>query len=315
MTEPTPLPRLRRTLDRGRRRILRQIDTGGGWTTVGESDGGAADLVPSAWTEEFELARYERLDLADGATVLPVCPASFRDFMLYEKHAVDAARGMARRFLPAGYRLGQAFETLTRRTFPAYRPHRLWYAQPIYYLSNALTIVPSGVPIAPPAYSRALDFELELGVVLGAPLRDASPEQALAAVAAVVVVNDFSARDVQLAEMRSGFGPQKSKHFVSSMSATAVAGAAVANRLDRLTATVAINGETVSRTGTEGMRFSLGEAIAHVSRSEQLYPGELLATGTLPGGSGMEVGRWLAPGDELRLEIDGIGVIEHRILP
>jgi 2-keto-4-pentenoate hydratase/2-oxohepta-3-ene-1,7-dioic acid hydratase in catechol pathway len=51
-----------------------------------------------------------------------------------------------------------------------------------------------------------------------------------------------------------------------------------------------------------------------VSQSEQLYAGELLSTGTLPGGSGMELGRWLAPGDELRLEIDGIGVIEHRIL-
>ncbi|MEV0032462.1 fumarylacetoacetate hydrolase family protein [Nocardia sp. NPDC050793] len=57
----------------------------------------------------------------------------------------------------------------------------------------------------------------------------------------------------------------------------------------------------------------MAEAIAHASRSEQLFPGELLSSGTLPGGSGMELGRWPAPGDELRLEIDGIGVIEHRI--
>lgn len=166
---------------------------------------------------------------------------------------------------------------------------------------------------APPSYSGALDFELELGVVPRPPLRDATVDQAAAAIAAVVVVNDFSARDVQLAEMRSGFGPQRSKHFATSISATAVAGAALADRLDQLTATVSINGNVISHTGTHTMKYSMAEAIAHVSRGEQLFPGELLCSGTLPGGSGMELGRWLAPGDELRLEIDGIGVIEHRI--
>lgn len=251
--------------------------------------------------------------MGDGAAVLPVSPVSFRDFMLYEKHAVDAARGMVRRFIPAGYPVARAFEAVTRQTFPAFRPNKLWYQQPIYYLSNALTIVPSGTVVESPSYSGALDFELELGVVLGAPLRDASAAEAAAAIAAVVVINDFSARDVQLAEMRSGFGPQKSKHFASSMSETAVEAAGLVERLDELTASVRINGETVSRTGTRGMKFSIAEAIAHASTSEQLYPGELFATGTLPGGSGMEIGRRLAPGDRLRLEIDGIGVIEHDI--
>ncbi|MVU77190.1 fumarylacetoacetate hydrolase family protein [Nocardia sp. ET3-3] len=307
-------PRWRRGLNRAQGRIDLYVDTGEGWTIVEESVPAAdAFPVPRAFTAEFELARYDALGLGDGAAVLPFCPASFRDFMVFEKHAVDAARGLARRFVPAGYRIGHAYEIATRRTFPGFRPNALWYREPIYYMSNALTIVPSGVPIPFPPYSRALDFELELGVVLGAPLENATLEQAAAAIAAVVVVNDFSARDVQWAEMRSGFGPQRSKHFTTSMSATAVAGTAVADRLDRLTATVAINGTTVSRTGTHGMRYSLAEAIAHVSRGERLYPGELLSTGTLPGGSGMELGRWLAPGDELRLEIDGVGVIQHRI--
>jgi 2-keto-4-pentenoate hydratase/2-oxohepta-3-ene-1,7-dioic acid hydratase in catechol pathway len=308
------LPRMRRTLNRTEQRIDGHVDNGDGWRLAADTDGTAGLFaIPPTFAPEFEFARYDGLGLADGDTVLPICPVSFRDFMVFEKHAVDAARGMARRFVPAGYRLGRAYETLTRRTFPAFRPHRLWYRQPVYYMSNALTIVPSGIPIACPSYSRALDFELELGVVLGAPLRDATIEQATAAIAGVVVVNDFSARDVQLAEMRSGFGPQRAKHFITSMSATAVAGEAVADRLDGLTASVAVNGETLARTGTQTMRYSMAEAIAHVSQSEQLYPGELLCTGTLPGGSGMELGRWLAPGDELRLEIDGIGVIEHQI--
>ncbi|WP_433594004.1 fumarylacetoacetate hydrolase family protein [Nocardia sp. CA-145437] len=314
MTLPTTLPRTRRILHRGEHRIDTQIDTGDGWRDLDESTGGSGvSVIPSVFSTDFEIARYDALGLSDGATVLPVCPPSFRDFMLFEQHAVDAARGLTKRFMPSGYRIAKLYEAVTRRTFPPFRPHSLWYSQPIYYMSNALTIVPSGVPVAAPPYTRALDFELELGVVLGEPLRDATVEQAAAAIAAVVVVNDFSARDVQLPEMRSGFGPQRSKHFITSMSATAVAGPAVVDRLDSLIATVTINGNTVSRTGTHGMRYSMAEAIAHVSRGEQLYPGELLCSGTLPGGSGMELGRWLEPGDDLRLEIDGIGVIEHRI--
>ncbi|MCG7607886.1 MULTISPECIES: fumarylacetoacetate hydrolase family protein [Mycobacterium] len=308
------LPQMRRVLRAADHRIDTQISNEAGWLDA-QNAVWPEDLrtLPAAFTPEFEIARYQQLGLVDGATVLPVCPASFRDFMVYEKHAVDAARGLTKRFLPKGYRASRIYETMTRRTFPMFRPNALWYREPVYYMSNALTIVPSGVPIRAPSYSRALDFELELGVVLGSPLRNATVEQATAAIAAVVVVNDFSARDVQLAEMRSGFGPQKAKHFLSSMSATAVAGSALAHRLDGLTASVTINGKTVSRTTTAGMRYSMAEAIAHASRDEQLFPGELLSTGTLPGGSGMELGRWLAPGDELRLEIDAIGVIEHRI--
>ncbi|WP_067692470.1 fumarylacetoacetate hydrolase family protein [Nocardia jejuensis] len=313
-TTSAAIPRMRRILDRGAHRIDTQIDTGTGWHAVTESAGGQAfPRLEPAFTLDFELSRYETLGLGDGALVLPVCPVSFRDFMIFEQHAVDAARGLARRFLPAVSRVAAAYETVTRHTFPAFRPHALWYRQPIYYMSNALTIVPSGVPVTAPAYTQALDFELELGVVLGAPLRDATVEQAAAAIAAVVVINDFSARDVQLAEMRSGFGPQRAKHFLTSMSGTAAAGPALADRLDRLTATVAINGETVARTGTHDARYSMAQAIAHVSCGEQLYPGELLSSGTLPGGSGMELGRWLAPGDHLRLEIEGVGIIEHDI--
>lgn len=305
---------MRRVLYTSDHRIGTEIATDAGWLAA-EDAVWANHLhdLSTVFTPAFEIARYEQLGLSDGATVLPICPTSFRDFMMYEKHAVDAARGLAKRFVPKGYRAARIYETVTRRTFPAFRPKALWYREPIYYMSNALTFVPSGVPIRTPSYSRALDFELELGVVLGSPLRNATVEQAAAAIAAVVVVNDFSARDVQLAEMRSGFGPQKAKHFISSMSATAVAGPALAPHLDGLTASVTVNGKTVSRTTTAGMRYSMAEAIAHVSRDEQLFPGELLGTGTLPGGSGMELGCWLAPGDELRLEIDAIGVIEHRI--
>lgn len=113
--------------------------------------------------------------------------------------------------------------------------------------------------------------------------------------------------------MASGFGPQKSKHFASSMSATAVTADEILPRIDNLTGSVRINGDTVETVSSAGMRWSLGEVLAHASRSEHLYPGELFGTGTLPGGSGMETGHWLEPGDVLTLTLDDIGEVEHLI--
>jgi 2-keto-4-pentenoate hydratase/2-oxohepta-3-ene-1,7-dioic acid hydratase in catechol pathway len=164
-----------------------------------------------------------------------------------------------------------------------------------------------------PSYTNALDYELELGFVLSRPLFNASPEQALAAIGGFVVLNDFSARDVQRDEMQSGFGPQKAKHFLSSMSETAVTADALLPFVDDLKASIRINGREVATTSTAGMRYSLGEVLAHASKEERLFPGELFGTGTLPGGCALENECWLKTGDVLQLQIDRVGEIEHRI--
>lgn len=271
-------------------------------------------LGASPFTPAFELDAAERAGVAEGGVALPFQPLSFRDFMLFEEHNVAASRGLVERFHPLQHRATAAYERLSRRDFPAFRPHRLFHEQPLYYLGNHATVVPSGTAVAPPAYTAALDFELELGFVLARSLRDAEPAEAESAVGAFVVLNDFSARDVQRREMASGFGPQKSKHFLTSLSGTAVTAEEVLPRLESLIGRVVINGDVISEVGTGGMRWSVGECLAHASRGETLLPGELFATGTLVGGSGMEVGRWLRPGDELSLEIEGVGRIEHAIV-
>lgn len=244
-------------------------------------------------------------------TLLPFAPLSFRDFMLFEQHVVASSRGVARRYLPAAHRFTRLYEATTRRTFPAFKPAALWRRQPIYYLGNALTFVPTGTAVAVPAYADALDYELELGFVLRAPLRDATPGEALAAIGGYVVLNDLSVRNVQLAEMRSGFGPQKAKHFLSSMSADLVAPDGV--DVTDLTGRVRVNGVVVATGSTRDAAYSLGEVLAHASRGEQLYPGELFGTGTLPGCSGIETGTLLGPGDSVELELDGIGTIQHSV--
>jgi 2-keto-4-pentenoate hydratase/2-oxohepta-3-ene-1,7-dioic acid hydratase in catechol pathway len=252
---------------------------------------------------------------ADAQPLPPFEPRSFRDFMLSERHAVDAARGMARRFLPAVYPAARLYERLSGRSFPAFRPKRIWYEQPIYYLGNHLNIAGDGAQIDWPSYTRYLDYELELGFVITRPLQNADADTALAAIGGFVVINDFSARDVQLAEMRSGFGPQKSKHFATSMSDVVATADSVLPWVDRLHAEVRINGRSVCSTGTHGMQHSIAAVLAHASRDEPLHPGELFGLGTLPGGCALENGHWLKRGDRIELSIERIGSLGNTIRP
>lgn len=297
--------KIRRVLEKNRDKSNDQIQcqelTETGW----EATSAAPEFC------KFRLPEPERNDTSEG--LLPFQPLSFRDFMLYESHVINATRGYVRRFMPGSYRIARLYEGVTGKTFPRFRPSGLWYKQPIYYMSNHLTFVPSGTPLHCPSYSQALDYELELGVVLGKPLFNATPEEALSAIGGFVVINDVSARDIQRAEMESGFGPQKTKHFCSSMSETLVTPDEVLPQVDSLKAWIRLNNKEIIATSTAGMFHSLGEALAHASKEEHLYPGELFGSGTLPGGSGMENGHWLKEGDTLELEVEHVGTIVHTV--
>lgn len=264
----------------------------------------------------LDFVREEHPDLAhadEPRSRLPFAPVSFRDFMLYEAHAIDAARGMVKRFMPGASRVVSAYESVFRRPPGVLRPKPIWYEKPIYYMGSHLSFVTHGDVIPWPAYTKALDYELELGVVIGRPLFNATPEQALRAIGGFVVVNDFSARDVQYPEMRSGFGPVKAKNFANAMSAEVVTADELLPRVTDLDVEVRINGKLCGRGSTAGMQHSLGDMVAYASLGERLVPGELLATGTIPGCSGMETGQWLAPGDEIELTMEGLGSLMNVI--
>ena len=307
MIAPSTPTRARRRLVEGHSVTEVQLD--GRWVSWGADDGDPLGVPQGVARRD---PQPQGAAGAGSDVLLPFAPLSFRDFMLYEEHVVLASRGIARRYMPAAYRVTSIYEGATGATFPKFKPAALWHEQPIYYMGNALTFVATETPVASPTYADALDFELELGFVLRAPLRDASPQEAAEAIGGYVLVNDFSARNVQVAEMRSGFGPQKAKHFLSSMSSDLVAASTV--DVTDLTATVRINGEVVRTGSTRNPAYSIADALAHASRSEQLYPGELFATGTLPGCSGIENDTLLQPGDTLQLELEGIGAIRHAIV-
>jgi 2-keto-4-pentenoate hydratase/2-oxohepta-3-ene-1,7-dioic acid hydratase in catechol pathway len=264
----------------------------------------------------LDFARDQEFNLQESYSprdTLPFTPLSFRDFMIYERHAIDAARGMVQRFMPAAWRLVRLYETIVRKPPAVLRPKSIWYRQPIYYMGSHINFFANGEELPWPSYTEALDYELELGLVICRPLYNATPEEALRAIGGFVVINDVSARDVQYPEMTSGFGPVKAKNFANAMSSELVTADEILPVVDALEATVSINGRPCGESSTAGMQHSIGEMIAHASLGERILPGELLATGTLPGCSGMETGHWLAAGDELELTINGIGTLSNRI--
>ncbi|GGG17375.1 fumarylacetoacetase [Rhodococcoides trifolii] len=249
----------------------------------------------------------------DCTPLLPYAPSSLRCFLGWEAHWIRAAHQMVRTNLPAAAPFVRGYETLTRRTFPALKPKASFYDHPAYYTGNHLTIVADGAPMPWPSYTQALDFELEFAMIVDRPLKDASSTEAADAIGGFVVFDDFSARDVQWEEERKGsFGPVvKTKTFGSSLGSVIVTPDEVLDRIDRLDASVVVDGQTWSSTSTRGLHWSPGETVAYASRGEQVYPGELITSGTLPMGCGLELDRWIEPGNEVVLTIDGIGSVSN----
>jgi 2-keto-4-pentenoate hydratase/2-oxohepta-3-ene-1,7-dioic acid hydratase in catechol pathway len=185
------------------------------------------------------------------------------------------------------------------------------YELPIYYKGNPGTLLGDGAEVPWPSYSRHMDYELELGFVIGRGGRSLTPEEARPYLFGVTIFNDFSARDAQAREMGGRLGPAKGKDFATAIGPWI----ATAGELDlaSLEMVARVNGEEWSRGSPGESMWSVEELIAYASSSEPLVPGELIASGTVPRGCGLELGRRLQPGDLVELEVSGVGVLRNRL--
>lgn len=244
---------------------------------------------------------------------IPFKPVAYRDFMLYEKHAIDAARGFVKKYMAHLLPIVTTYEKIFRKPFPKLKPKKRFYQHPIYYMGNHLNFISDGDSIEIPSYTKEMDYELELAAVITKPLKNATIDEVSDAIGGFLILNDFSARDVQLDEMESGFGPMKTKNFGSSISATITSKEALIHKIDDLAVKVIINGKTIVESNTKDKTYSFQEAIAYASWEEQLHPGELFGSGTIPGCTGIENGIMLNKGDTIRLEIEGIGSLTNTI--
>lgn len=245
--------------------------------------------------------------------ILPFQPTAYRDFMLYETHAINAARGFVKKYKPKLFPIVTLYERITGRVFPKLRPSPRYYQHPIYYLGNHLNFITNQHSISIPQYTHELDYELEIAAVINKPLKNATEQQAEDAICGFVILNDFSARDIQIDEINSGFGPMKSKNFTNSISTTVISKNELLPLIDNLSARVLINNTLIAEGTSSGKRYSFQQAIAYASWEEQLHPGELFGSGTIPNCTGIENGQMLKTGDTITLEVDHIGSLSNTV--
>lgn len=290
------------------------VERNGGWWRIG-SDIDMIDVLGAPAEEQARLAR-EATDAAEGTPILPFEPRSLRCFSGWQAHWEQAARVLARRNVAVAGPAISIFERVTRSTFPPLRPGGLFFSQPVYYTGNHLTIVADGTEISWPPYSSLMDFELELGWVITRGLRDATVEEAAAAIGGFTVFNDLSARDTQWEEHRSSsFGPVvKTKTFASAMGADVVTADEVPGDLAGLVGSVVVDGELWATPRTDGLAWTPAQMVAHASQGEQLHPGEYFTSGTLPTGAGLELNRFLVDGSTVALAVEGIGSVTNRVV-
>ena len=204
----------------------------------------------------------------------------------------------------------------TIRDFSVFEDHGrekpdAWYDVPAYYKGNPDSVVPPGATVEWPDYTDTLDFELELAAVVGRECRDVPAGNPEPYLAGYTVFDDFSARDVQAEEMEMGLGPGKGKDFANGFGPYLV----TTDAFDPTDAAMIarVNGEVWSEGNAGEMYHSIGDMLAHASMGETVHPGDVLGTGTVGGGCGYDLDRWIEPGDRVELEIEGIGTLEHRV--
>lgn len=166
-------------------------------------------------------------------------------------------------------------------------------------------------PVLIPRVSDKVDYEIELGVVIGRRCRYVTEEDALTMVGGYFVANDVTARDWQQASPTFTLGKSFDTHGPIGPWIVTADEVPDPTRLDMR---LYVNGELRQQQRTGNMIYSVRQQIHHLSQVMTLEPGDLIATGTCAG-VGIASGRFLRPGDVVRAEIDGLGHIENRFVP
>ena len=184
--------------------------------------------------------------------------------------------------------------------------------RPLLFAKWPNTLIGPGEPIVIPPVTARVDFEAELAVVIGSRIRGASLESALEAVAGYLCANDVSARDLQFSDGQWVRG--KSLDTFCPVGPTLVPAADVPDP-QALSIRAILNGEVMQDSTTANMVFGVAEIVAFASEAITLEAGDLILTGT-PAGVGVfrDPPVLLQPGDEITIEIDGLGALTNPVV-
>ncbi|MDQ0935818.1 fumarylacetoacetate hydrolase family protein [Streptomyces turgidiscabies] len=244
--------------------------------------------------------------LSQVRLLAPLQPPTVRDFVTFEEHvegvrrSVDGAAGVPEQ----------------------------WYAAPTFYFANPYAVYGPYDDIPVPPGSSVLDFELEVAAVIGEEGRDLTPEQARDHIVGYTIFNDWSARDLQSAEMKVGLGPCKGKDTATTLGPCLVTADELEKYRDaegflRLALTAEVNGEVVGEDLLSNMSWTFEEMVAYASRGTVVRPGDVLGSGTC-GNGGCLAELWgvrgrqdpppLKPGDTVTLTVEGIGSVSNTVV-
>jgi 2-keto-4-pentenoate hydratase/2-oxohepta-3-ene-1,7-dioic acid hydratase in catechol pathway len=231
-------------------------------------------------------------------------PPTVRDFMTFERHVEGVAR-------IAGT--------------DASVPER-WYQAPAFYFTNPYAILGPDDQVPIPPGSQLFDLELEVAAIIGRTGRDIHPDDADAYIAGYTILVDWSARDLQFAEMQVRLGPTKGKDTATTLGPVLVTPDELQPwRTDTaydLAMTVQINGEQLGADSCASMAFSFAEMVAYASRGTEVRPGDVLGSGTcgngclaeLWGRQGFDAHPPLRAGDVVTVTVEQLGSLTTRIV-
>lgn len=229
-------------------------------------------------------------------------PPSIRDFSSFHEHISVSMRN-----------IGATFD-------------ENWFEAPVFYFTSPNNLFGDGDVVRVPGDTSRMDYELEVCAVIGVGGMDITPEDALRHVAGYTILNDWSARDLQAAEMRRlPIGPGKGKDASTSVGPFLVTPDELKDRVSGngfdLQMTASVNGVEYSSGRWSSIYWSFAEMIAFASRSSPLVPGDLIGAGTvgtgcileLSGSQGSDRYPWLREGDEVVLEVERLGTLRNKV--
>lgn len=251
----------------------------------------AADAVRSGAAAERGL-NGERLVYSQDAvrllTPLPN-PASVRDFYAFEAHV---KKGFEKRGEPM--------------------PQE-WYEIPVYYKSGHHNLIGTDEDVLWPSFTKRFDYELELAAVIGKRGRNIPAAGAREYIAGFTVMNDFSARDIQRREMKVRLGPAKGKDWCTAFGPFLVTTDEIGDPYN-LRMTARVNGDLWSDGNTGSIYWKFEQMIEFLTQDDEILPGDIIGSGTVGTGCGLELDRWVNRGDVIELEIEKIGVLRNRVM-
>ena len=225
-------------------------------------------------------------------------PGQIRDFYAFEEHAANSRKNRGLEMEPE------------------------WYNIPAYYYTSNSSLYGSMQEIPYPSFSSAMDLEVEVGIIIGKDGRDVEEEDALSFIYGLTLMNDWSARDLWRKEARLNLGPSKSKDFATSIGPYITTTDEIEHLWNGHSFSINvksfINGMKFSDSGLDEIYWSIGKIISYASMDSNIRKGDIIMTGTFPGGCIFEKYRegihWLRKNDTVMIKSDVLGELRNEVI-